>query len=383
MKKLNTKNKFLKLAWLPYFIILFEMLYMATPFAAFFYSVYELPLKFLNENTVTAWLIQTILPHFVETNSKTLHLLVNAGWMAMVLGALVFLVGFVQIYYAKFTKKGAVTGGIYNWIRHPQYAAWILFGAGMSLVWSRMIVWIMFASMIFVYYLLARAEEKECMEKFPDTYPPYHGKTGMFFPKIFNLKKSNDSYQTNRTRRPGYLLMAYVLTVSLTILGALGLRNYTISKMSTSHGAGYMAVSVSYIPPQLIERTVEIMLADSMVQAELSQVFEAGDPKMFYVMPQSWILPELGMTSALSQSDNPHANSASHGNPEDTSPMKKRVLVSMASLISETEPARILNYMKQQMPVLYVDIDIEQGIVTGISKPPKEGIYSDIPVPLF
>ncbi len=167
MKQSGRKSKLLSLAWVPYIIILFEMLYMATPFAAFFYFVYQFPLKFLNENPVTAWLIQTILPHFVETDSHIITLLTSAGWIMMTIGSVVFIIGFVQIYYTKFTKKGAVTAGIYNFTRHPQYAAWILFGFGMSLVWSRLIVWIMFVTMLFIYYFLARAEERECSEKYP------------------------------------------------------------------------------------------------------------------------------------------------------------------------------------------------------------------------
>jgi protein-S-isoprenylcysteine O-methyltransferase Ste14 len=383
MSESSKKSKFLHLAWFPYILILFEMLYMATPFAAFFYSVYEIPLKYLNENATTAWLIQTILPHFIETNSNFVHLLIDAGWFMMAVGLIVFIIGFIQIYYSKFTKKGAVTGGIYNIIRHPQYAAWILFGFGMSLVWSRLIVWIMFVSMIFIYYLLARAEERECMEKFQESYPPYFNKTGMFFPKIFNPGKINIQFPDNKILYGTTILIIYAVVVTATILSAITLRNYSISKMSTAFGNDYMAVSVSNISPQITKRTVDIMLEDNNVQEELSKIFNSGDIKIFYVMPQSWIFPELGMANELNDHNNPRASSASHGNPEDTTPTKKRVLISHAKLIKNTEPSMILNYLKQQIPKLYIDLDIEKGIVTSISKPLVEGIYFDIPVPVF
>jgi protein-S-isoprenylcysteine O-methyltransferase Ste14 len=383
MFKSNKKSKFLNLAWVPYIFILFEMLYMATPFAAFFYGVYEIPLNFLNENPITAWLIQTILPHFVETNSNILHLLINAGWILMALGSIAFIVGFVQIYYSKFTKKEAVTGGIYSLIRHPQYAAWILFGLGMSLVWSRLIVWIMFVSMTFIYYLLARAEERECMEKYPETYPLYYKKTGMFFPKIFNFGKINFPFPKNKLLYGATVFLIYASVVSITIFSAISLRNYTISKMSTYYGNDYWAVSVTYISPQITKMTIDIMLKDSKVQNEISKLFIDGDKKIFYVMPQSWILPELGMVGELADHNNPGRRPASHGNPEDTEPMKKRVLISKPKLIRETEPSEILYYLKQQVPQLYVDIDLEKGEVISISKPPFKGIYSDIPVPVF
>jgi protein-S-isoprenylcysteine O-methyltransferase Ste14 len=383
MSKINKKSRILNLAWLPYILILFEMLYMATPFAAFFYSVYEIPLKFLNENTVTAWLIQTILPHFVETNSRIIHLLVGGGWLMMAIGAVVFLIGFIQIYYSKFTGKGAVTGGIYNMIRHPQYMAWILFGLGMSLVWSRLIVWIMFVTMIFIYYLLAKVEEKECMEKYPETYPQYFSKTGMFFPKLFAKKAFNMPFPKNRILYGTYKFIIYLLVVSITIISGLFLRNYTISNMSTAFGDNYMAVSISYISPQLTQKTVDIILKDSMVLKHMSEFFLDGEAKVFYVMPQTWIIPELGMTGAVNDQSDPHLNSAPHGNPKDTAPMKKRVLISMAKLIKDTEPSEIMYYLKQQVPKLYVDIDLETEEVTAISTPPHEGIYSDIPVPVY
>jgi protein-S-isoprenylcysteine O-methyltransferase Ste14 len=383
MNQSGRKSKLLNLAWVPYIIILFEMLYMATPFVAFFYSVYQFPLKFLNENPVTAWLIQTILPHFVETNSNFLHLIINAGWIMMAIGSIIFIIGFVQIYYTKFAKRGAVTGGIYNLIRHPQYAAWILFGFGMSLVWSRLIVWIMFVTMIFIYYFLAKTEERECKEKYPETYPPYFNKTGMFFPKIFNFGKINFSFPGNKFLHAATIILIYACVVGMTVFIAFSLRSYTISKMSTAYGKDYMAVSVSYISPELTQKTIDIMLEDVTVQQELSKLFNEGDAKIFYVMPQFWILPELGMATELIDHNNPQANSTSHGNPADTAPSKKKVLVSLAKLIQETKPSGILYYMKQQIPKLYIDIDIEKGKVVGISAPPQKGIYSDIPVPVF
>lgn len=386
MNKSKYKKRLLNLAWVPYIIILFEMLYMATPFAAFFYSVYQFPLKFLNENAVTAWLIQTIIPHFIETNNNFLHLLNDAGWIMMAIGAIVFVIGFVQIYYSKFAKKGAVTGGIYNVIRHPQYAAWILFGIGMSLVWSRLIVWIMFVSMTFLYYLLARAEERECMEKYPETYPPYFNKTGMFIPKFISFGRVNVTFSKNKFLYWTTFFLIYVCVVSITIFSAITLRNYTISKMSTTYGKDYIAVSVSYISPKITKKTIDIMLGDSAVQDDISKFFIDGDAKIFYIMPQSWIITELGMATDLYDGydpQDPQGSTVSHGNPEDTAPTKKRVLISLAKLIQETEPSGILNYMKQQIPKLYIDIDIEKGEVISISKPPQEGIYSNIPVPVY
>lgn len=180
-----------------------------------------------------------------------------------------------------------------------------------------------------------------------------------------------------------YKFLIYAAVIGGTIFSAITLRNFTISKMSTAYGKDYMAVSVSYISPQVTKKTIDIMLEDSNVQYEINKIFKVGEAKMFYVMPQSWVFPELGMVAEFDNHNDPEQRTVSHGNSEDTKPMLKRVLISRAILIQNVESSVILKYMKQQIPKLYVDIDIEKGKVLRISKPPVEGIYSDIPVPMF
>lgn len=72
--------------------------------------------------------------------------------------------------------------------------------------------------MIFIYYYLARAEERECMEKYPETYPPYFNKTGMFFPKIFSFGKIKIAYPKNKLKYAATIFLLYVCLVSITQL---------------------------------------------------------------------------------------------------------------------------------------------------------------------
>ena len=92
-------KKILSLSWIPYVIILFEMLYMATPFAVFFYGIYKLPLDLLASGKYTAWLVQTVFPHFTQSPSIIVNILLSLGVPLMAIGLVVFLIGFVQIYY--------------------------------------------------------------------------------------------------------------------------------------------------------------------------------------------------------------------------------------------------------------------------------------------
>ncbi|MFS4417309.1 methyltransferase family protein [Maribacter sp. 2307ULW6-5] len=380
------KNNVLKLSWIPYLLILFEMLYMATPFAVFFYSIYEVPLKFLNLSPNTAWMLQTVFPHFVETNSPFISILLGAGWLFMGVGILVFIIAFVQIYYAKFTKKGAVTNGLYRFIRHPQYTAWTLFGLGMCLVWSRIIVWLMFVTMTFIYYKLAKAEERECLAKFPDSYGNYIKKTGLFFPKF-----SKDSSGRNITPKNYFhallsQLAVYFGALVATVLVAHLLRTYTIHSIASDFNDQYTAVSVTYMAPEQIRRATQVLFKDKKVLNQLDKHFAKNDKMILYILPQNWSIEELGMENKRNQY---HKNArrqpsiSAHGNPLDTDTEKKRVIVSLARLMNPSKDRNFLFDMKQQVPKFYVDVDLEKGVVTNVITSLPPSIYGDIPVPMY
>ncbi len=157
-----------------YFFIAFEFFYMVTPFAAYFYSIYEPGLSFINQNTALSWLSTTFLPHFVtHSSSGLLHIVSLIGSILAFGGFAIFAIGVTQIYYNKLTRKPAVTGGIYRFIRHPQYTALAMAGFGLLILWPRYLVLISYVTMLFFYYFLARIEEKECERKFGEPYRRY------------------------------------------------------------------------------------------------------------------------------------------------------------------------------------------------------------------
>jgi hypothetical protein len=75
-----------------YVVLVFEILFMISPAALFFYSVYGPVLGFLDGAPATAWLTQFFLPHIAATGNPPLHAHV-AGGSLIVLGLIVFLAG--------------------------------------------------------------------------------------------------------------------------------------------------------------------------------------------------------------------------------------------------------------------------------------------------
>lgn len=375
------------MAWFAYVIIFFEMLYMASPFAVFFYSAYKLPLQFLNSNPFTGTMVQTILPHFIRTANPLINTLLFIGWPLLGMGFIVFFIGFIQIYWSKFMKQGAVTGGIYRFIRHPQYLAWSVFGLGMAILWSRIIVWVMYVTMLFVYYFLARHEEKECLSKYEDSYRPYYEKTGMFFfkmpfkiPSFFKLPEALPA-------RIASILALYAVCISLTFGAGLVFKGYVIDNLSVVSGENYNAVSTIVMSEEKMEKILETAFNDPGVTAAVNSAFESSEKKVFYIVPREWHVPELGVETARlipsERGSNPALDPRSHGNPAVVDPDKFTIVFSSVLVAPSTADSRIFYNTRRQIPRLVAQVDLAARRVTSVEKAPLSGMYDDIPVPVY
>jgi len=153
------------------FVIL-EPIWMLLPFAGFLYgSVLHIPA--LNQRPRTAWLTHFVFP------------VLTGGWLGPVMilvGFALFCVGAGQIYWAKIRRSGLVTGGMYRFVRHPQYVALTLFGVGILLTWGRAITFLAFFLMMFLYYYLAKSEERTCVRLFGKHYEQYRRGTSFILP---------------------------------------------------------------------------------------------------------------------------------------------------------------------------------------------------------
>src|SRR5210317_141356 len=156
-----------------YLLIGLEIIIMISPFAAYFYAGYGPFLNTLYAFPATAWLTGFFLPHAVISQSDLLNFINSFGRSLFSLGIIAFLIGAIQVYTAKIRRKGVVTGILYRWIRHPQYLFLAIAGLGLLLFWPRFFILILYASMLFIYYLLARHEEQRMLVKHGESYRVY------------------------------------------------------------------------------------------------------------------------------------------------------------------------------------------------------------------
>ena len=65
------------------------------------------------------------------------------------------------------------TAGPYAWVRHPQYLGFLAIMVGFLLQWPTIPTLVMFPVLVYVYWRLARTEEREVADRYPDAWPAY------------------------------------------------------------------------------------------------------------------------------------------------------------------------------------------------------------------
>ena len=217
------------------FVIL-EPIWMLLPFAGFLYGS-GLRIQVLARHSQTAWLTHFVFP--VLTLGMT-------GPILVILGFLIFLVGAGQIYSAKLFKKGMVKGGLYAVVRHPQYTALTFFGVGLLLAWGRAIMFLAFFLMMYLYYYLAKSEERKCVELFGDEYLAYRERTSFCIPGDIFIKKLVAGLPSIPLPRPARAVLLFVLTICLAfglmwLITAIRVRSRTVPFMTTTVALGEQA----------------------------------------------------------------------------------------------------------------------------------------------
>ena len=276
---MQTKKLLLRSSLVLYFVIAFEVLIMISPFAGFFYSVFNPVLLKLASHPSTRWLSAFYLPHMVLPQDWLLLFVRVMGSVLFVVGMAIFIVCAGQIYYAKFTKKGAVLGGLYSFIRHPQYLALGIAGLGLSILWPRFLTIVLWIVMAVVYYALAKDEERRMLNAHEATYRTYMGKTGMFLPR--GLEKSLSPSSTI-----GKVIFA--LFLAAVIMGkAYLLRVYTVNNL-TLWTQAQNVTGIAILPED--GSKMDHRMGDILALPEVRQRLQENKKYLVYFIPQHYIM---------------------------------------------------------------------------------------------
>jgi protein-S-isoprenylcysteine O-methyltransferase Ste14 len=95
--------------------------------------------------------------------------------------AILIILGWKDIYRNRKSGK-LVTGGIYRYMRHPQYTGIIMITLAWLFAWPTLPTLVMWPILAAAYYRLSRKEEKEMLRLFGKQYKEYMKSVPMFLP---------------------------------------------------------------------------------------------------------------------------------------------------------------------------------------------------------
>lgn len=145
--------------------------------------------------------------------------------------------------------------------------------------------------MLFVYYLLAKAEERECEAKFGQSYIDYKNQTSMFFP--FCKGKRTNILPNSKTKKALILTGMYLTSLVLAFGAANLLENYSISSLYASYTEDSATIAVcemdettiSEILTEILEREPLLEVWVDLEQQTVTQVFNIPEDYKYRNIP--------------------------------------------------------------------------------------------------
>lgn len=379
-----------------YFIIGLEILIMISPFAGFFYSVFNPFLLEIAKYPSTKWLSSFFLPHMVVPPDDFLKFVRIMGSVLFVLGMAIFSICAIQVYANKFLKKGTALKGLYSVIRHPQYVGLGVAGVGLSILWPRFLVPVLWLVMILLYYLLSKDEERRMLKQYPDTYRAYMEKTGMFLPR-----------RLERIVMPvGAIgkLAVFTLIVALTIGGAFFLRDYTVRHLPIWADANVAALAITPNDMQMMEHRMPDILGMDEVKTRLRD----DERYLVYFLPAAYIMQGLIADTGgdwklykqhhtfsmitdwifhpfrhLTEGHRAMHGVTGHAGHDMSAGIVRRLVFLKIENVPTDKPYDLLSINAKRSPQFMVDVEVHGLSLLELKDLPKETGWGTVPTPVF
>ena len=109
------------------------------------------------------------------------------GYAIIALGVYLIAAGWRLVYQARNSGQ-LVTGGLYAYMRHPQYTGLFLAIVGQLVHWPTLPGLVLAPGIFWLYFHLARKEERALIQTFGAEYEEYRRRTPMFWPGIRTMR---------------------------------------------------------------------------------------------------------------------------------------------------------------------------------------------------
>lgn len=386
-----------------YLAIAFEVIIMITPFTVYFYSLYAPILNRLEANPWTSWLAAFFLPHITYIEDPLLLAFAYLGPILLGIGLAIFFICAIQVYSAKLFRRGVVSGGLYRYIRHPQYLGLAIAGLGLLLYWPRFIILVLYLSMLFLYYLLARTEESRMLRRYGEGYRQYMDRIPMFLPgnpggRLF--RKLTGGIES----RGLALTLLYVITLVAGVGASFLLRGYTERQVPILYNdnEGLAVVSLTPIDTEKMGRLIKTARNSPEVASRLAELHREGRTLVAYILPQDYMMQHLladlgeheahhgkgeqgGFWAALKHLGQMYVLTPLAQLRDGAASAEKRIIFTEALTATgnNVSPRRALSVGVLRYPLFFADIDAALGEVTLTMKTPRRHSWGRIPVPAF
>jgi protein-S-isoprenylcysteine O-methyltransferase Ste14 len=379
-----------------YFLICFEILIMISPFAGFFYAVFNPILLGLAKYPATKWLGAFFFTHLLVPPNDLLKFIRIMGSVLFTAGMIVFLVCALQVYAGKFFKRGPALKGLYSSIRHPQYVSLAVAGLGLAILWPRFLVVFLWVLMVLVYYLLARDEERRMQKQFPETYQKYMDASGMILPK------SVEDFIGLST--PAGRMVGFVLLSAFAIGGAFLLRNYTINLLPLWSESNVVALPILLDDRPMLDHK----MADILSLPQVSSQLKSNESYLVYFMPTDyvmqgligdtggdwqlykqhhtarmitdWVLHPFSHLSGAHNSMHDGSMHSEHGTGAET---VRRLIFLKISNVAVTRPSDVFAIKAVRTPEFMIDVDVHRLQISDSRNLPVETAWGKVPTPAF
>jgi len=390
------------------FVVALEIVIMISPFALFFYAVFNPVLLALDRSSATRWLTAFFLPHMVVSPDPVLSAIRVLGSVAFIVGAAIFLACAVQVYAGKLLRTGPATRGFYAVIRHPQYLALAVSGFGLAILWPRFLTLVLFALMLFLYYLLARDEERRMLARFGDDYRAFMERTGMFFPRLFGDRAPRPDSPRPLTAGRGLAILIALLVISVGA-GFIA-RAYTVRHLPLGSVGPVDVITITPEDLAAAREVVPEVLKDPAVAARLGAVRDHPGRVLAYFIPidytmqgmiadtgEEWKLfvrhatvrmitdYVLHPVAHLAEGHG-HGGAMGHGVTMHESPALKRriIFVDVSARARSLEvPADDFGIAVTRRPMFFVDVHLHTGEVLAVRDTPPGSGWGTVPTPVF
>jgi protein-S-isoprenylcysteine O-methyltransferase Ste14 len=393
------------------FIVGLEIVIMISPFAFFFYAAFNPFLLALNQSSMTRWLTAFFLPHMIVPPNEALAIIRILGSVFFVAGTLIFLVCAAQVYMGKLLKKGVATKGFYAFIRHPQYLGLGLAALGLAIMWPRFLTLTLFAVMLFLYYLLAKDEERRMANRFGEGYISYMNRTGMFLPGLIEKVLAGSSKPQQRLSVWKAILIFAVL-LAVAVGSGFILRAYTVHHLPLRQVNRVDVIAITREDLIAAEQLLPSVLQDPTIASKLQPIENSkGHRLLAYFIPVDYVMQgmiadtggewklfeqhkTIGMITEyilhpfghLTGGHMGHAATGAHNlSMHDSPAMKRRIIFIEVSGNNHeiTSPFDDFAINVARASLFFVDVHLHTGEILQIRDTPTGSGWGTVPTPMF